>query len=421
VGFFRQIAREFKAPFEKRSRFDSFDQEWQRVIDGWGMGSTSGKAVTANSAMKISAVYACVRLLSETIASLPLKLKRWTPKGSEDAVDHPLYRLLKDEPNERETSYEFNETMDASAELLGNAKARIMRDSFGMPTELRFVPSDDLPAQRLTDGTVVYRDGAKVLLQTDVLHIRGLSTDGLNGLSVLRQARDAIGVSMAAEEHGARFFGNGAAPGGVLEFPAGTKKEDVAKFMELWKEKHQGAENSYKAAALYGGIKYSNIGVSNEDAQFLATRQFQVEDIARFYGVPLVLLQSTEKSTSWGSGMEQILLAFYQFTIRPRLVRWEKRVSASLLTEAEKAAGYYVQFNFDALLRAAFKDRMDGYAVGLNNGIFSINEVRAKEDLNELPDGIGSLHMIPLNLAPAGQKPAEKQPKELPAPKDDNA
>lgn len=369
---------------------------------GLSIKSLAGKAVTEESAMKVSSVYGCVRVLSESVAGLPLKLKRKITGGSEDAVDHPLYRILKDEPNENDTAYEFNETMSASLELRGNAKARIMRDAYGRVKELRFVHPDELRTQKLADGRIVYRDGGKVLMPFDVLHLRNISKDGVDGMSVLAQARESIGVALATEEHGSRFFGNGAAPGGVIEFPNGTKKDDVEKFMERWKEAHQGSENSYRAAALFGGIKYTSLGVSNEDAQFLATRSFQVEDIARFYGVPLFLLQSTEKTTSWGTGMEQIQLAFLTFTLRPRLIRWEKRMNKILLTEDEKSAGYFCSFNFDALMRAAFKDRMDGYQIGLMNGIYSINEVRAKEDLNALPSKEGDAHRVPLNTAPAG-------------------
>lgn len=351
--------------------------------------------------MKMSAVYACVRTLSENIASLPLRVRKKTPIGSEDAPDHPLFSLLKDDPNESETSYEWVERMHASYEMRGNAYALVKRNSFFETEGLEWLSHSDVSVVRVRNNRI-YRLAGKDMPPGSILHIPNLSIDGLTGLSVIKQAREGIGVALAAQEYGARFFGNNAMPGGAIEFPVGTTPAQAKEFLDKWRAKHGGSQNYGKIAGLVGGMKYHNIGIDNADAEFLATRNFEVEDIARFYGVPLFLLQSTEKATSWGTGLEQMQLAFVQFTLRPRLVRWERRLTSTLLSAEDRKAGYYVSFNLNALLRGAFKDRMEGYVLGLNNGIYAINDVLRLEDMPEIPDAIGGVHRVSLNIGPAG-------------------
>jgi len=363
--------------------------------------SSSGKPVNEASAMKMSAVYACVRTLAENVASLPLRVRRKTAIGSEDAEDHPLYSILKNDPNDSETSYEWVERSHAAYEMRGNAYGLVKRDRFFQVEGIEYVGAHEVEVVRIGRGRG-YKLGGKLMQPGEILHIPNLSLDGITGLSVIRQAREGIGVALAAQEYGAKFFGSNAVPGGVIDFPAGTTPAQAKEFIEAWKKNHEGSNNYGKVAGLVGGIKYQQIGISNDDAEFLATRNFEVEDIARFYGVPLFLLQSTEKATSWGTGLEQMQLAFVQFTLRPRLVRWERRLTSTLLSADDRAAGYYCSFNLNALLRGAFADRMSGYVQGLTNGIYSINEVRRLEDLPELVDNVGGVHRVPLNIGPAG-------------------
>jgi HK97 family phage portal protein len=369
--------------------------------------TASSKNVNETSAMTMSAVYACVRILSENVASLPLRVRRKTAKGSEDADDHPLNRVLKDDPNDSETSFEWLERMHAAHEMRGNCYGLVKRNAYFEPEGIEYVGANEVEVVRVGRGRG-YKLGGKLMQPGEILHVPSMSLDGLTGLSVLKQAKEGIGVALAAQEFGARFFGNNARPGGVIEFPVSTTEEQAKAFLKDWRKKHEGPAAYGKVAGLVGGIKYQNIGISNEDAEFLATRQFQIEDIARFYGVPLFLLQSTEKSTSWGSGMEQIQLAFQVFTLRPRLVRWERRMNSTLISERDRAAGYYVSFNLNAILRGAFADRMAGYVAGLTNGIYSINDVRRLEDLPELPDNVGGIHRVPLNIGPADAPANEK-------------
>jgi HK97 family phage portal protein len=296
--------------------------------------------------------------------------------------------------------------MHAAYEMRGNAFAYVKRNRYFEPEGLEWLKNSDVSVVRAGRNRI-HRINGKDTQPGEVLHIANMSTDGLLGMSVIRQAREGIGVALAAQEYGAKFFGNNASPGGVLEFPAGTTEEQAKQFTKKWREKHEGSANYGKVAGLVGGMKYANIGIDNADAEFLATRNFEVEDIARFYGVPLFLLQSTEKATSWGTGLEQMQLAFVQFTLRPRLVRWERRLTSTLLSAQDREAGYYVSFSLNALLRGAFADRMSGYVQGLTNGIYSINEVRRLEDLPELVDNVGGVHRVPLNIAPAGEIPAQ--------------
>lgn len=388
-----------RALFGKREERSSI-KDGRQLIELIGQ-SASGIAVNERSAMTMSAVYACVRILSENVASLPLRVRRKTPAGSEDAEDHPLNALLKDDPNDSETSFEWMERMHAAHEMRGNAYGLVKRNAYFEPIAIEYVGADEVQTVRVGRGRAYKLDG-KLMQPGEILHVPSMSLDGLTGLSVLKQAKEGIGVALAAQEFGARFFGNNARPGGVVEFPAGVTESQAREFLKKWREKHEGPAAYGKVAGLTGGIKYQNIGISNEDAEFLATRQFQIEDIARFYGVPLFLLQSTEKSTSWGSGMEQIQLAFQVFTLRPRLIRWERRLNSTLLSARDRAAGYYVAFNLNAILRGAFADRMAGYVSGLTNGIYSINDVRRLEDMPELPDAVGGVHRVPLNIGPAG-------------------
>lgn len=363
--------------------------------------SGSGKHVGEGSAMKMSAVYACVRTLAENVASLPLRVRRKTAIGSEDAEDHPLFSILKNDPNNSETSYEWLERSHAAYEMRGNAYGLVKRDRYFGVEGIEYVGQHEVQVVRIGRGRG-YKLGGKLMQPGEILHVPNLSLDGLTGLSVIRQAAEGIGVALAAQEYGAKFFGNNAVPGGVIDFPVGTTPAQAKEFLEKWKANHAGSTNYGKVAGLVGGMKYQNVGISNDDAEFLATRNFEVEDIARFYGVPLFLLQSTEKATSWGTGLEQMQLAFVQFTLRPRLVRWERRLTSTLLSADDRAAGYYCSFNLNALLRGAFADRMSGYVQGLTNGIYSINEVRRLEDLPELVDNVGGVHRVPLNIAPAG-------------------
>ena len=295
-------------------------------------GTTSGKTVTERSAMQMTAVYSCVRILAEAVAGLPLHLYRYTDDGGkEKALDHPLYHLLHDEPNPEMSSFVFRETLMTHLLLWGNAYAQIIRNGKGEVVALYPLMPNKMTVDRDASGQLYYRylrssdeaqtmDGSIVtLLPCDVLHIPGLGFDGLVGYSPIAMAKNAIGMAIACEEYGAKFFANGAAPGGVLEHP-GTIK-DPQRVRESWQATFGGSGNANKIAVLEEGMKYTPIGISPEQAQFLETRKFQINEIARIFRVPPHMVGDLEKSSF--SNIEQQSLEFVKYTLDPWLVRWE--------------------------------------------------------------------------------------------------
>ena len=372
-------------------------------------GSTSGKAVTERSAMQMTAVYSCVRILSEAVAGLPLHLYRYTPDGSKvKAVDHPLYLLLHDEPNPEMSSFVFRETLMTHLLLWGNAYAQIIRNGKGEVIALYPLMPNRMVVDRDTKGRLYYQyttstedaptmKGVTVNLPpSDVLHIPGLGFDGLVGYSPIAMAKNAIGMAIACEEYGAKFFANGAAPGGVLEHP-GTIK-DPQRVRESWQSTFGGSGNSNKIAVLEEGMKYTPIGISPEQAQFLETRKFQVNEIARIFRVPPHMVGDLEKSSF--SNIEQQSLEFVKYTLDPWVIRWEQTIHRSLLLPDEKSQ-YFVKFNLEGLLRGDYQSRMNGYAIGRQNGWMSANDIRELENLDRIPaEEGGDLYLINGNMLP---------------------
>lgn len=360
-------------------------------------GSTAGKNVSETSAMQMTAVYACVRILSEAVAGLPLHLYRYGEKGTkEKAIDHPLYHLLHDEPNPEMTSFIFRETLMTHLLLWGNAYAQIIRNGKGEILALYPLMPNRMKVDRDKAGEIVYEytrssddartsSGTVVLLKAkDVLHIPGLGFDGLVGYSPIAMARNAIGLAMATEEYGAKFFANGATPGGVLEHPGVLK--DPARVRESWNSVYQGSGNSHRIAVLEEGMKYTPIGIAPNEAQFLETRKFQINEIARIFRVPPHMVGDLEKSSF--SNIEQQSLEFVKYTLDPWVIRWEQSIHRALLTKDEKDT-MFVKFNVDGLLRGDYASRMNGYAVGIQNGFMSPNDVRELENMDRIPEELG--------------------------------
>lgn len=372
-------------------------------------GTTSGKRVNEMSAMQMTAVYSCVRILAEAIAGLPLHLYRYTDNGSkEKAIEHPLYRLLHDEPNPEMTSFIFRETLMTHLLLWGNAYAQIVRNGKGEVLGLYPLMPNKMSVDRDTDGRLWYTytrstdeaptmKGSTVKLHPyDVLHIPGLGFDGLVGYSPIAMAKNAIGMGIACEEYGARFFANGAAPGGVLEHP-GTVK-DPQKIRDSWNSVYRGTGNAHKVAVLEEGMKYTPIGISPEQAQFLETRKFQINEIARIFRVPPHMVGDLEKSSF--SNIEQQSLEFVKYTLEPWVIRWEQSIMRALLSTQEKEM-YFVKFNLEGLLRGDYQSRMNGYAIARQNGWMSANDIRELENLDRISaeDG-GDLYLINGNMLP---------------------
>ena len=374
-------------------------------------GTTSGKAVNERSAMQMTAVYACVRILAEAVAGLPLHLYRYKDDGGkEKSIDHPLYLLLHDEPNPEMSSFVFRETLMTHLLLWGNAYAQIIRNGKGEVVALYPLMPNKMTVDRDANGQLYYQytrsneeaptmKGTTVNLHpSDVLHIPGLGFDGLVGYSPIAMAKNAIGMAIACEEYGAKFFANGAAPGGVLEHP-GTIK-DPERVRQSWQSTFGGSGNANKIAVLEEGMKYTPIGISPEQAQFLETRKFQLNEIARIFRVPPHMVGDLEKSSF--SNIEQQSLEFVKYTLEPWLIRWEQSIRRSLLSTDEKPL-YFVKFNVDGLLRGDYASRMSGYATARQNGWMSANDIRELENLDRIPteDG-GDLYLINGNMLPLG-------------------
>ena len=369
--------------------------------------TTSGKPVTERTAMQITAVNACVRVLSEALASLPLHMYRYTDNGGkEKATDHPLYALLHDEPNTEMTSFTFRETLMCHLLLWGNAYAQIIRNGKGEIIGLYPLMPNKMTVDRDEFGNLYYEyrrtqedapttQGSVVILkQSDVWHIPGLGFDGIIGYSPIAMAKNAIGMAVACEEYGARFFANGAAPGGVLEHPSVVK--DPERLRKSWNAVYQGSSNSHRIAVLEEGVKYQPIGISPEQAQFLDTRKFQINEIARLFRVPPHMVGDLEKSSF--SNIEQQSLEFVKYTLDPWVVRFEQSMHRALLTEEEKKQ-YFFKFNVDGLLRGDYQSRMNGYAIGRQNGWMSANDIRELENLDRIPaDEGGDLYLINGNM-----------------------
>ena len=333
--------------------------------------SASGKTVNEFTAMQTTAVYACGRILAETLAALPLQLYRYTPGGKERVYDHPLYHLLHDEPNPEMTSFIFRETLMSHLLIWGNAYAQIIRDRLGRVQGLYPLRPDKMTVCRDDRGKIFYLYtktgdenpnikpyGQVALQKEEVLHIPGLGFDGLVGYSPIAMARNAVGMTMACEEYGASFFANGASPSGVLEHPGVLK--DPAKVRDSWNAVYRGTGNAHKVAVLEEGMKYQQIGIPPEEAQFLETRKFQLDEIARLYRIPPHMIGDLEKSSF--NNIEQ---------------------------------QYFLKFNVNGLMRGDYESRMTGYSIGRQNGWLSANDIREMEDMNPVSDEEGgNLYLV---------------------------
>ena len=370
--------------------------------------TSAGKNVSERSAMQMTAVYSCVRILAEAVAGLPLHLYKEDDGSSEKITSHPLYFLLHDEPNPEMTSFVFRETCMTHLLLWGNAYIQIVRNGKGEVVALYPLMPERMRVDRNASGQIEYSyllrqedaktmSGSTVTLKAhEVLHIPGLGFDGLVGYSPIAMAKNAVGLAMATEEYGAKFFANGASPSGVLEHPATLK--DPARLRDSWNAAYQGSSNSHRVAILEEGLKYSQIGISPNEAQFLETRKFQINEIARIFRVPPHMVGDLEKSSF--SNIEQQSLEFVKYTLDPWVVRWEQAMRRSLLNSKEKL-DHTIKFNVDGLLRGDYASRMSGYAVGRQNGWMSANDIRQLEHLDKIPpDKGGDTYLVNGNMLP---------------------
>lgn len=363
--------------------------------------SNAGKNVSVETAMQVSAVYACVRVIAETVASLPVNVYEVTDKGSQKALDHPYYRLIHDEPNTEMTSFVWRETMLTHLLLWGNSYTQIIRNGRGAIIGLYPLLPDRMEVDRDQRGKLTYTytntEGQMTVLKPEnVLHIPGLGFDGVVGYSPIAVERNAVGLSIAAEEYGSKFFSNGARPSGLLIHPNTVKEPD--RLRQAWYSAFGGSTNSNKVAVLEENMRFEPLSMPNNEAQFLETRKFQIEEICRIYRVPPHLIADLEHATF--SNIEHQNISFAVHTIRPWLVRIEQAMNRALFSEQEKGH-YYVQFNIDGLMRGDYASRMQGYATARQNGWMSANDIRELENMNPLDEEEGgNVYMVNGNMLP---------------------
>lgn len=402
------------APLNMRS-FHTTDPALARIVSG-GLDSASGKNVTVDTALQLDAVWACVRLISQTIATLPFMVFRRNGTGNRGvAADHPLYTLLHDQPNADMTGVEFWEAMVACVLLWGNAFAIKSKNVLGDVVSLTPIPPERVNARRQPDGSILYiyspyNAQIEEIPEDDLFHIKGWSLNGLLGMSVIQYARSSLGTAMAADEAAGKFFANGLHLSGFIE-TGGAVMDDVQR--ERFKAELQqlrGSGNTGKTMLLQGSLKYNSLSLSPDDAQLLATREFSVNTICRWFQVDPSMIGHSSGGHAVGSALEQQMLRFLTLTLSTWLKRIEQRVKMSLIRPEERAK-IFAEFNVEGLLRADSAGRAALYAVYSQNGLKTRNEIRDLE--NDPPMDGGDALTVQSNLVPLGklgQQPTAQTP-----------
>jgi HK97 family phage portal protein len=365
---------------------------------GAGSQTAAGANVTADSAMRVNAVYACINRISNTIAQTPLLLYQELENGGKQRdKKNPLYTLLHRKPNRWQTPFEFKQMLAAHVALRGNAYAAIVSTPTSSVSELVPLHPDRVMPFWTENQARAYRyqpisGREQILLQGEILHIQGLSFDGLKGLSPIEYCRESIGVALATEEHGARLFSNGAQVGMALKHPATLTKNTADNLKRQFEQRYSGVGNAHKTLVLEEGMTIEKLGLTAEDSQFLETRQFQVVDIARIWEMPLHMIGDLSGSTN--NNIEQQSLEFVQYTMGPWFTRFEEALDRDLVYQPDR----YFEFLVDGLLRGDIKSRYAAYAIGKQWGWLSSNDIREKENLNPIEGG--DTYVTPLNMAP---------------------
>ena len=381
----------------------------KRSFDAAFLGAIRGGSVSPSQAERMAMVFACVRVLAESVAMLPLVLYETTPGGGrERAISHPLYTILKDLPNPEMTSVELRMAMMRHLALYGNAYAQKVRNGSGRLLELWPLRPDQMEIKRAPDGVLVYEytleDGKKQYFRQDeIMHIRGLSSDGVTGLSPIATAKREFLASDARSEYAAAFYENGARPGGVLKHPGRLSDTAYGRIRAAWENRHQGPGNANRIAILEEGMDFSDVAIPQSDQQFIEQEKLSASRIAAIFRVPAHMVNDLERATF--SNIEEMGQEFVDYTLSPWFVVWEQAISRDLLKPNERPR-YYAKHVAQALLRGNAASRAQFYANGLQWGYFSINDVRALEDLNPVEDGdtyFVPMNMVPLEVAVNGQ------------------
>ena len=366
----------------------------------------AGVYVSPDRAMTISAVYACVRVIAESVAQLPLILYKRTPSGKKPAPEHPKYILMHDRPNAEQTPFEFREMFTGHAALRGNAYGGKEYTSDGLIEAVIPMNPARMEVKREKSGEIVYiytDDTGKQAQYTadQIWHFKGLSNDGITGLSPVQLFRESLGLTKSAEEYAAQYFGNNATPGSILKHPGQLKttaKENLKQSLDAY-----AADRRHKTLVLEEGMEWQTIGLSNKDSQFLESRSFQIEEICRMWNVPAILIHHPDKAATYASA-EQFALNFVKYCILPWCKRFEQSANRALLTGKEQEK-YFYEFKLDSLLRGDTQSRYTAYASARQWGWMCVDDIRALENLEPLPDGKGQIFLQPSNMVEAGEEP----------------
>lgn len=388
-------------------------QRW--FVEMWGgEESKAGTRVDEDTAVQVTAVFACVRLLAQTLASLPLHTYKRLPNGGkEKAWDHPLYSILHDLPNPECTSYNFRVILMVNLLLTGRAHAEIVRDQAGKVKELWPIPSNRVVTKRneITNEIFyeVYLDNGKtqILYPEQMLHIPWMGLANFQSYKPIQLAREAIGLSIATEEFGSRFFAHGANASGIAEYPHALSDKAFDNFKSDFNKKYSGLGNAQRVLFLEEGLKFHKLTINPNEAQAIETRKFQVIEICRFYGVPPHLIMDLERATF--SNVEHQDISFVKYSLRPYLVCLEQEFLRSLFLPSERGK-YFSEFAVDGLLRGDYKSRQEGLEIQLRSGVINADEWRAIENMNPQPDGLGQMYHVPLNWVEKGKEEPEEPP-----------
>lgn len=380
-------------------------------IIGLSYDTYSGRRVSPQLAMQLTAVFSCVRVLAESVGMLPCSLYEQLDRGNRRATRERLNKLLSTKPNNYMTPQEFWELLIACLCLRGNFYAYKVKALGEVVELLPLDPSSVTPKLNCDwepEYQVTFPDGKRqTLTQDDIWHVRIFTLDGLTGLSPVAYAKQAVGLGLATEEHGSRLFGNGAVTSGVLQTDQYLKDDAYERLKTDFESRHQGLANAHKPMILEMGLKWQQISLSAEDAQFLETRKFQLEEICRIFRVPLHMVQNTDRATF--NNIENLGIGFINYSLVPYLTRIEQRINMGLVKPSKQGA-FYAKFNTGALLRGDMKSRFDAYSTGINWGIYSPNECRELEELN--PREGGDIWLTPMNMTTKPEKAPEKEGKQ---------
>lgn len=398
---------------QRTMSLNELDEWLDRQLDGTPVGA--GLWVDQSTAMTSAVVYACINVLAQTIASLPLLVYRRLPNGGKErAPEHRLYTLLHDQPNPEMTSYEFRAALVGHVCLWGNAYAELELSDAGVNGLWPLRP-DKMTPNRDDSNRLVYdyrlpNGELKRFQAYQIMHWRGLSSNGIIGYSPIQQAAESIGVDLATRQYGARFFGNDSRPGGILTHPGKLTPDAAGRLKKSWEEAHRGLSNSQRVAVLEEGLSWQTIGIPPEQAQFLETRKYGRSEIAGMYRVPLHMINDLERATF--SNVEHLSLEFTKFTLTPWLVQIEQSIRRDLFQISDGKRTHFAEHLVDGLLRGDITSRSQAYQIARLNGWLNANEIRELENMNPIAGKEGTTYLWPANMLPAqiALKPPEPQP-----------